>query len=250
MSDKLTEHVLAALKQALIEPGEHRLYRSGKLAGLFASRSGAGGDAAAQAVREGLLEVVRTESKGKATIEWVKLTPAGVEFVHAHESPVAALRELQQALKTTQAGVPLWLGLMQQEWQSFSVQMLQQMKQMLQRLDALGERVEEALRRVDALGPELPANIGQTVPWAGEAVSYLEKRKQSGAGGACPLPELFAAVRRGKPELTLGEFQTGLRRLAEHKALRLLSFEGKANELPHPECALLDGAKVLYYAGR
>ncbi len=250
MSDKTTEYILAALKQALIEPGEHRLYRSGKLAGLFASRAGAVGDAAARALRDGLLEVVRSEAKGKVTIEWVKLAPAGVEFLHEHESPAAALRELQAALKTTQAGVPAWLAQMEQDWQRHSVLMQEQVKQALRRLDTLAGRVEEALRRLDAIGPELPAVIAQMVPWAGEALAYLEKRKQSGAEGGCPLPELFAAVRRHKPELALSEFQTGLRRLAEHKALRLLPFEGQASELPHPEYALLDGAKVLYYAGR
>ena len=38
--DKLTEVLLEALKQALAEPGEQRLFRSGKLPGLFSSRSG------------------------------------------------------------------------------------------------------------------------------------------------------------------------------------------------------------------
>src|SRR5262245_49460194 len=99
MSERTREHLIAALKQALADPGEHRLYRSGKLAGLFASRSGAAGEAAAEAVREGLLEVIRTEARGKFTVEWVHSTPKSIEYLHAHESPIAALRELQAELK-------------------------------------------------------------------------------------------------------------------------------------------------------
>lgn len=250
MSERVTEHIVEALKRALTEPGEHRLYRGGKLAGLFASRHGPAGDAAATAVRDGLFEVVRTETKGKITTEWVRLTPQGVEYLHEHESPLAVLRELRSALGAAQNGVPIFLGQIQQQWQTFSAQMIDQMRQTLQRLDALSERVEEALRRADAIGPAVPAGVNESVPWAVEALTYLDRRKNSGAPDGCPLPELFAAVRRGSPDLTLGEFQTGLRRLGDHKALRLIPFPGPAAQLPEPEYALLDGPDVLYYAAR
>src|SRR5205085_7944438 len=103
MQDRVTEVLTAALKQALADhPAEHRLYKSGKLEGLFPGRSGAGGEAAARALRDGLVEAVRTEVKGKTTIEWVRLTPRGVEFVHGQESPAVALRELRDTLRTNQ----------------------------------------------------------------------------------------------------------------------------------------------------
>src|SRR5262249_34100272 len=40
MDDRPNEVLITALKQALAEPGERRLFRSGKLAGLFANKSG------------------------------------------------------------------------------------------------------------------------------------------------------------------------------------------------------------------
>ncbi len=250
MSDLANEEILDALKLALAEPGEHRLYRSGKLAGLFASRTGAHGDAGATAVRDGLFEIVRTEMKGKASTEWVRLTPAGVDYLHAHDSPVVVLRELQMELRATRAGIPLWLEQMREQWQSFSGQMVEQMQQALKRLDALGERVEEALRRADAIAPTLPNGVASSVPWGLEALTYLDRRRSTGAKENCPMPELFAAVRRNNPNLSLSEFQTGLRRLGDHKALRLLPFDGPADRMPHPEYALLDGASVFYYAAR
>src|SRR5262245_43308831 len=110
--------LLDALKAALAEPGEQRLFRRGKLPGLFPTRSGANAAAADQAVRDGLLEVVRTEAKGTLTTEWVRLTPTGVSFLHAHESPRAVLEELHRSLQTSRAGVPLWLEGMQAELQA------------------------------------------------------------------------------------------------------------------------------------
>ena len=67
--DKATEALIDALKQCLADPAEQRLFKTGKLDGLFASRGGANSEAAARAVQEGLLEVVRTETKGKTTID-------------------------------------------------------------------------------------------------------------------------------------------------------------------------------------
>ena len=86
--EKVTETLVDALKLALAEPGEQRLFKSGKLAGLFAGRAGVNAEAAARALRDGLLEVVRTEAKGKTTLEWVRITPRALEFLHQHESPV------------------------------------------------------------------------------------------------------------------------------------------------------------------
>src|SRR5262249_48332314 len=104
--DKVTETVVEALKQGMAEPGEQRLFRSGKLSGLFAGRGGVNATAAAQAVRDGLLEVIRNETRGKTVIEWVRVTPRGVDFVHNHESPVRALDELRAVLQATRDGVP------------------------------------------------------------------------------------------------------------------------------------------------
>src|SRR5438309_354876 len=83
------------------EPGEQRLFRSGKLPGLFPGRGGPSAEAATRALHEGLLEVVRTEAKGKTSTEWVRLTPRGVDFLHDHESPARVLEELRQVLQAS-----------------------------------------------------------------------------------------------------------------------------------------------------
>lgn len=236
--DKVTHILIVALKQALAEPGEHRLYRSGKLAGLFPSRSRHSTAAAAQALRDGLLEVVRTEPRGKFTIDWVRLTPKGVDFVHQQESPLATLRELRELLRLNQQGIPGWLA-----------QIHEQVGALSRKLESLQQRVEEAISRVEATLPRIPQDTLRVVPWAEAVVAYLERRQAGGAPSVCPLSELFHAVQAHHAELTVADFHAGLRRLFDRGVVRLLPWE-KVNGLPEPEFALPDGPTTYYHVTR
>jgi hypothetical protein len=246
--DKVTEALVQALKQALAEAGEQRLFKSGKLDGLFSSRNGVPAEAAARAVREGLVEVVRTEPKGKTTIEWVRPTPRGLEFLHQQESPIQALRDLQAILQVNRERIPLWLGDQQRELQTLATRLAEEAARWTQRLEALSQQVEAALRRAD-LQPPLSDGAAADAPWAAEALAYLDRRRL-GAAGDCPLPELFAVARQHAPTLSVTDFHDRLRRLRDRRALRLLPFTEAPSELPEPEYALLDGATLLYYATR
>jgi hypothetical protein len=250
MADRLTETLLDALKTALAAPSEERLFRAGKLTGLFPGRVGASAEAASQALRDGLLEITRTETKGKAIIEWAKLTPRGVEFLHQHESPVRALHELREVLHTSQAGLPAWVVDLRQSVAALSQRIIEDSQRFAAKLDALSQRVDEALRRLETKGPDLPPTITSAAPWATEALTYLDHRRLTGTNGHCPLPELFAALVPNHPELSIGTFQDGMRRLQRERVLRLAPYVGEPNDLPQPEYAILDGAVLLYYAIR
>lgn len=244
--DRVTEAIVEALKQALSGPSEQRLHRSGKLEGLFAGRAGVNGEAAARAVREGLLEVVRTETRGKTSYEWVRLTPHGIDFLHDSESPVRALEDLRATLRANRESVPVWLADMRQGLRQLGDRLEEDARRWADRLDALGRRVDEALTRLARLRPALPEDLVHNVSWAPAAVDYLDRRQESGAG-ACPLPELFEALRRAHPDLSVSAFHDGLRRLQERRALRLLPADDSA-ALAQPEFALFDGTNVLYSA--
>jgi hypothetical protein len=247
--DKVMQILLDALRQAAEEPAEQRLYRSGKLAGLFPGRTGANAEAAARALRDGLLEVVRTETKGKTTVEWARLTPKGVEFLHGHESPVRALDELRAALEVTREGVPAWVADLRRQLEALGARLEEEVQKVTRRLDALGRRVGEALERAQGLGPRLPQEVAAAVPWGPEAVGYLERRRAGGVANDCPMPELFAAVREKQPELLLKDFHAGLKKLHDRGLVRLVPFEGNG-ALLEPECALLDGSAVYYHVTR
>jgi hypothetical protein len=248
-NDKLTQALVDALKQGLLQAGEQRLFRSGKLAGVFAGRAGLNADAAAQALRDGLLEITRTETKGKTTTEWVRVTPRGVEFVHQHESPRQALDDLRAALQMTQEGIPVWMGELRKELQILGDRLTEQAQKISQRIDGLSQRVVDALARADAAAPPMPVDIAAVTPWGPQALEYLDKRKATGVVNYCPLPELFAALRQRLPDLTIADYHAGLRRLHDRGLLRLLPFE-ESDALPEPEYALLDGAATFYYVAR
>lgn len=247
--DKVTEILLEALRQGAASGGEQRLYRSGKLPGLFAGRTSLNAEIASQAVGDGLLEMVRTETKGKTTTEWVKVTPQGTAFLLEQESPLRPLEELKAALQVQQDGLPVWLAEIRRSLETFTAKVIADVTAMGQRLDALTERVNESLKRADKLGPQLPEGAAAALPWAHDAVAYLEKRQASGLGDKCAFPELFAALRAKEEALTIKDFHIGLRRLHDRGVLRLLPYDGPDGP-PEPEYALLDGAQMYYFAAR
>jgi len=244
--DKQTEILVAALRLALARPGEQRLYKAGKLDGLF-GRTGPAGDAAQQALRDGLLEIVRAEAKGKATIEWVQPTPRGVEFLHRHESPVRALHDLRETLHANRQAIPLWLDAVRNDLHAMGEALAGSAARWVEKLEELTRRVDDALRRIEAASPLVPKELLDGLEWSVDAVNYLDRRRNGGATDACPLPELFAALRPTHPALTLGGFQDGLRRLHERRVVQL---RPAAGDLDEPEFALPIGGVLMYAAAR
>ena len=197
-------------------------------------------------MREGWLETARTESRGKIVTEWVRATPKAVAFVHDHDSPKSVLRELKELLAATRAGVPGWMVEAKAEAAALAARFEEHAKATLARLDDLAARVEAALRRAESTGPAVAEPVGRLVPWAVEALEYLDRRLGSGATGDCPLPELFHAVRVKFPELTLSAFHDGLKRLHDLRAIRLTT----TSEMTEPEYAVVADGRLMYAATR
>lgn len=239
--------LLDGLRSAL-SGEEHRLYKSGKFDGLFAAKVGPAGEAAALALREGLLEHAHTESRGRFETEWVRLTAKGVEYLYEHDSPRAVLGEMRDMLKAARSGIPLWQDEMLKSLERLAATITDEMGRYLGKLDALTKRVDEALRRAEVT-PELAATLQAIVPWGLEALTYLDRRKQSGAADECPLPELFGLLRGKHVALTVRDFHDGLRRLAVNRAVQFSPYRGPG-AIPQPEYALMDGGRLLYHVGR
>jgi hypothetical protein len=232
--------LLEALRSAASQEGELRLYRSGKLPGLFAARTTAHAAAAAQALRDGLIEIARTETRGKTTVEWVRITPRGLDFVLQHDSPARAMDELRDALQMNAQNLPVWVAELRRELDALSRRMLDEVTRIGKRLDRLTDHVETVLHRADQERRTAAA------PWTQAALDYLAGRRGMTGQHSCPLPELFAAVQARQFDPSIKEF---------HAALRALRDEGHVQLLPHiadgdppePEFALPDGLAVLYY---
>jgi hypothetical protein len=247
-TDRVTQTLVDALGRALATAGEHRLHRAGKLDGLFPGRTGASAEAARLALDKGLLERARVETRGKTEIEWVQITPRGVEFLHEHESPLRALHDLLDVLRANQNAVPAWLDQMRAVLRDLDARLSADAGRWLERLGSLEARVADTLRRLEAAGPLVPDEVARDHPWAIDALNYLDRRRTAGSADPCPLHELFAAVRAHHADLGLTAFHEGLRHLHHRKALLLRP--AAQDQLTHPEFALLDGPVVYYLAVR
>ncbi len=245
-SARRTEVLLDALKSAVAEAREHRLFASGKFAGLFPSRSTACAEAAHEANALGLFETVRTETKAKQVIEWVRITPKGIAFLHDHDSPKAVLQDLKATLSATAAGIPDWMHDTREQLTELKIDFEAKAGEMIRRLAELTTRVEAALRRVDAATPKLPSILQTVVPWGVTALEYLDSRREVLASGDCSLRELFVALRPKFPELSVPEFHTGLRRLHDNRSIQLTRTELGTD----PEYAILMGTELCDGVGR
>jgi hypothetical protein len=156
---------------------------------------------------------------------------------------------MQELLQTSRSGVPGWMDPIIAQLEKIAKHFAEEMTRYLQKLDALSQRVEEAIRRVDVSGTIMPDPLTSIVPWAMDALRYLDHRKEVSTNELCPFPELFQAVKTKNPNLLLGQFHDGIRRLADHRAFYLIPAESM-NQLPQPEYAMLDGTNIWYYVRR
>ncbi len=239
--DHVDAILLEALRAAARAGGELRLYRSGKLPGLLPARTAAHLAAATQAVRDGLIEVVRCETRGKTTVEYVRVTPQGIDFVLQHDSPARAMDELRDVLALNVQQLPGWIAELRRELDTLSQRMLDEVTRIGQRLDRLAVHVEAVLQK------NVDDKRSAAAPWTQAALDYLAGRQQMTGQAHCPLAELFTALRSRSFDLAIKEFHAGLRRLQDDNVVQLLPHVGD-NGPPEPEFALPDGADVLYYA--
>lgn len=246
--ERLIAPILDAVKLALATTGEQRLFRAGKLPGLFPSKVGISADAASAALGNGLLETIRTETKGKSVTEWVRATPAGVRFVAEHDSPKAVLRELRDVIGATRNGLPVFLDDARRGVADLAERFELQTAELVKRLDLLADRVEAALRRAEMSSSPVTESLAGVVPWADDALAHLDMRRESGSL-PCPLGELFHAVRERHSELPLGDFHSGLRRLHDTRVIRLVPAKSDSR-LSDPEYAILVDAQVCDHATR
>jgi hypothetical protein len=237
--DRAKQLLVEALRVG-VDQAEVRLYRAGKLPGLFGGRTGLNAALAVAAQEQGLLEVVRTEIKGKSPVEWVRVTPRGVDFVLRAESPIRALEELRATLELNRDGLPHWLADLHGRIDELGQHLADEVSALRGKIDAMMTRVTEALRHAEKYG----APDAESDEWAHDAVDYLDRRKKSGFDERCALPELFSHLREKEAALTIREFHSGLRMLHDRGLVKL----SPAESPDQPEYALLDGADMYYFA--
>jgi len=234
MADKSTQLILDALSRAMPSPAGLPLHGTKATPGLFTATATAK-QTAQRCKDEGYLRVVRTETKGKTTLEICAVTEKGLAYLLSQVSPKQVLEDLVRALEARQAQTG---------------ELLATARQMQVGLDALKATAEKVLQQVHkpALPVGAPSSSNGSETWQPAILSYLGRWQASSASEDCPLPELYRQARQSAAQLTIGHFHDGLRRLHEQEQIYLHPWTGPLYDLPEPPYALLVGHEIAYYA--
>lgn len=271
MADKLTQQITDALSKAAAEPAGLPLFAGKAEPGLFPS-SAASRPAAQKCLADGLVRVIRTEAKGKATRELHGLTEQGWEFLLAAVNPKQILEDFVRLLEARQGEVG---------------ELLLVARQMAESLQGLKDAVARVLPQVTTARiqqPNPPTSFPAKAGGEDSSVLLLAPRREGVGGGThamngtaileapvtdladavlarladwaasaragedCPLPELYRSLTTREPPPTIGEFHDCLRQLHAQGAVYLHPWPGPLYALPEPAYALLAGHNVAYYA--
>jgi hypothetical protein len=239
VADKSTQLVLEALTRAVGDPGGAPLHGGKSAPGLFPT-SAAARQAAQRCKDEGYLRTVTTRARGKTVQEICAITEKGLAYLLSQVSPRQVLEDLVRALESRQAQVG---------------ELVATARQTQAGIDALRAVAEKVLAQVQQPKSAVPlpcdkseASGNGTPPWTTAALAELTRWQASHATEDYPLPQLYRAVRKSAPALTLGQFHDGLRRLHEEEKIYLHPWTGPLYEIPEPAYALLTGHQIAYYA--
>jgi hypothetical protein len=233
LADKPTQLILEALARAAAHPEGLPLHSGKGAPGLFAATSA--GKLAAQRCKEvGYLRTVTSEPRAKSPIEISAITEKGLAYLLDQVSPKQVLEDFLRALEGRKNQLD---------------QVLDSVRKMQSSLEGLKTTAEAVLHQIQAPGASGPAPSSNGCdPIPHEIETYLRHWHDSGATGDCALPELYRRVQQSAPQLTIGQFHDGLRRLKEQQRIYLHPWTGPLHELPEPGIALLAGHEIAYYA--
>ncbi len=222
MADKLTQQIVDALSTAAAEPAGRPLFVSKTELGLF---PGAAKAAAQKCLADRLLQIVRSEPRGKLPRELYALTELGWDYLLAAVNPKQVLEDFVRVLEQRQGEVN---------------ELLDTARHMAANLQGLKDAVARVIPKVFANRIEAPEPPSLTASIREQLAVW-----PATAGEDCSLPELF---RRLSPRPTIGEFHDALRELHAAGTIYLHPWTGPLSELPDPACTLLVGHGVAYYA--
>lgn len=266
MADKLTQQLTDALAKAAAHSAGLPLYAGKSEPGLFPNTAAAK-PAAQKCLGDGLIRLVTTDPKAKATRDRYTLTDAGWDFLLAQVNPKQVLEDFVRVLEARQGEVG---------------ELLDTARRMAESLQGLKEAVARVLPAVSATRISAPVSRG---PQASEgsfgaclsgsrlpsehlqldpvptAIAVLDPHPEPDFEPAirarladwsgptdCPLPELFRSLALHDSPPTIGQFHDCLRKMRAEGTLSLHSWTGPLYTMPEPAFALLVGHDVAYYA--
>lgn len=231
MADPAHELVLQGLQRAASEPQGLPMLISKSAPGLFAANA-AGKKAAQSCLAQGLLQVARTERRGKSTVVHAGITEAGLTYLLEQVHPRKILATFIEAVEARRCQLDQLLELVRVQQKSLS---------------ELGQRVDQVLAAWNTESVRAAQDQDSGKDKVTSAIlDHLDRWQQRGTLGDCPLPHLFKVC--AEPAPSIGQFHDAVRRLHDGGHIYLHPWTGPLYEIPEPALALLTGHEVAYYA--
>jgi hypothetical protein len=218
------------------------------------------------------LEATGEFVRGKTKKELYRIAPAGLKQVLERSDSSALLQGLTDSLKMLAAGtngVPSAftdgvghlihkLDTLKADVQNTVAEASRPLEAIRTTLQLLQENIGGVLNRmkpvdVDELTRKLTAVRPGSPPaatledWGQEVVRLVTEQKQRHAFQRLTLPEVFERLRGRRPDLTLGQFHDGLRRLQDEKRIRLSPYTQALATIDDPRNALFLDREVKFY---
>lgn len=233
VTDKSSPLVMEALSRAAAGGAGLPLHGTKAAPGLFAT-SAAAKQAAQKSKDDGLLRVVRTETRGKTTTEICAITEKGLAYLLSQSSPRQVLEDLVRALDARHAEIG---------------QVVEAARQTQAGFESLKAAAERILQQVGKPSPPPGpvAGVNGSDTWIPAALAVLARWEAAARSEDCPLPELYCQSLATAPGLSVGHFHDGIRRLHESGRIYLHPWTGPLYEIPEPAYALLVGHDIAYY---
>src|SRR5262245_10743306 len=183
MADKSAELVLEALERAAAEPVGLPLFGTKSRPGLF-SAGASGKRAAALCKEQGFLSSLRTETKGKSTIEFCAISEKGLTHLLVETNPKRVLEAIVQAVDARSAQLD---------------ELLASARQAQGTLQSIKETATQLVRHLQNAGSAQlvhPNGTANGAPsWLTKVLGHLADWHQKRALEDCPLPELYRFAR-------------------------------------------------------
>jgi hypothetical protein len=234
LADKSNQLILEALHRAASEPGGAPLFSSKKAPGLFPGSASAR-PAAERCQQMGFLRPAVSRTANCTIAEAFAITDKGLDFLLSQLSPKQVLEDISAQIERRQVQLQELAGTVR-SW--------------LDETAALREVVSRVVRELQAQGVRANGELSESTlaRWFDDALQFLRTWPATHASGDCPLPELHRHLGTTAPNLSIGAFHDGLRRMRERELIYLHPWTGPLYDLPEPAHALLVGHEVAYYA--
>lgn len=234
LADTSQALILEALTRAAAAPEGLPLLGSKAAPGLFA-KSAVGKNAAGLCQEQGLVQILRSETRGKVTHQVCAITEKGLAHLLSQTNPRQALEAFVSALEARQEQVDALLA---------------GARASQTHLEALRRHAEKVLQQMQECPQTLSAQRnGKHESDCGDSIrAQLRRWHEAHALEDCALPELFRSLKAAQASLSIGQFHDVLRRLHDQRQVYLHPWTGPLHELPEPALAMMVGHEIAYYA--